>query len=227
MSSGMGNAPELLIQEAIVVGLHTLVSDRHALSEMVSRDDALRHNTAAEWHDALRDSLRQMLDPQSPKYVDVLLSYPTPAGPNEFARLPAISIIPDGGGENTSEVVAGDLLRQFCERRGPNQEIWRTTEFGAGQRTTLQVGVWTTEQEATVVLYAAVKWALYREKAELNRKGVHELSYTEGGVEPNPKLEPRVAFVPMLNVQMSWTFRGSYREKVPNRVRFLPGKFSA
>lgn len=211
------------MQEAIVVGLQTLRSDARAVEELIGREDELRHNSANEWRRALRGALLQMLDPSSDQYAEVLIGYPTPMG---SARLPAISLIVDSGGENAAEAVADNVLRVSSAFHGPNQEIWETTEIGAGQRSVVQIGSWSPSPERSTLLVAAVKWSLYAMQELLTGRGIHEVSFSEGGVEVSKDLEPRVAYVPMISATLLWTFRESVRRKVPNRVRVLPPVFS-
>lgn len=220
---GMGAVVDLLVQEALVIGLHTLASDRRAIEELVGRNDALRHNTGDEWRKSLRDALRDMLNPKSDQYAEVIIGWPIPGG---GSRLPAISIVEQGGGENASELVVGNLLGVSDEFHGPNQEVWRTTRIGGGYRSSIQIGAWSTAPERSVLLRAAVVWALYEQQDALADRGVHELSIQLGGAEVSPDLEPRVAWVPMVDLTLNWTLSQSQRERVPNRVRLLAGTFS-
>lgn len=218
--AGMGQVIDLALQEALVLGLHTLASDRRAIEELVGREDTLRNNTADAWKASLRAALVEMLDPGSDQYCDVLLGYPVGSG---IARLPALSIVVDGGGENQGETVCGNLIREGYEFVGPNQELWATTELGAGQTSTLQIGAWSTAPERSALLIAAAQWALYQQQTRLLERGIHEISYRRGGQEVAPEMEPRVAWMPMLMVTLNWTFRESSRRLVPNRVRILRG----
>jgi hypothetical protein len=213
--AGSNAVPVLSLQEALVIGLQTLRSDQRAIEELIGRQDSLRHNTANEWRRALTAAMLEMLDPSSDQFAEVLIGYPTPPGK---ARLPAISLVVDSGGENPAEAVAGNILRVSSEFHGPDQEAWETTEIGAGQRTTVQIGAWSPAPERGILLTAAVKWCLYFAQDLLKQRGIHEVSYTEGGVQVPPELEPRVAYCPMVSATMLWTFRETVRRKVPNRV---------
>lgn len=221
--AGSTTAILLYLQEALVIGLQTLRSDDRAMRELLGREDELRHNSANEWRRALRTALAEMLDPSTDQYAEVLIGYPAPMG---SAHLPAISLIVDSGGENASEAVADNVLRVSCEPHGPNQEIWETTETGAGQRTVIQVGSWSPAPERSALLVAAVRWALYAMQGQLKTRGIHEVSFTESGIEISRDLEPRVAFVPIVSTTLLWTFRETSRRKVPNRVKILPPTFS-
>ena len=225
MSTGSGVmvVPILALQEAITVGLATLGSDQHAIDELLERDDDLQYNSAERWRASLRTAFREMVDPSNDQHCDVLVGLPTPFG---VARLPAIALLVQGGGENTSEAVMGNVLRVSTELHGPNTEAWQTTEIGAGQTTTVEVSAWSPAVERSHMLLAAVKWSLYEMGDLLKRRGIHEVTYRELGDEQSPALEPRVAVVPMLSVTLSWTFRTTTRSKIPNRVTILPGTYS-
>lgn len=224
VGAGMVTSPKLALQEAIVVGLHTLASDQRAIDELVGYDSGLRHSSKDGWRKGLRAALVDMLDPSSDTYVDVLASYPVPWGQ---ARLPCVSIVTQSGGENSSELVAGNLLRVYGEMHGPLQQVYRVEEYGMGQRHTLEVAMWAVEPERSELMLSAVKSALLMQTVWLAEQGVHELSLQEGELEPNPALEPRVNAIPAMSVSMSWTFRQSERRLAQNRIRFLPGTFTS
>lgn len=220
----MGAAIELVLQEALVNGLAVLASDNFALEEVVARRDALRHNSSEKWRKSMKAALIEMADPSSDMHADVIIGYPVPQG---TAKLPALSIVVSTGGENTGEAVTGNSLRRFVEPHGPNNEVWETREVGAGQTTVLEVGAWATAPDRSALLNAAAKWALYQQRQRLLLRGVHEITFREGGVNVAPELDPRVAYLPILSVTLSWTFRQSVRQKVPNRTRLLKGSFSS
>jgi hypothetical protein len=214
----VGLVMTLAMQEAIVNGLAILAEDRHAVEVMVGRSDSLLYSSADEWRDALRAALYEMIDPGNDQHADVLIGYPSPPGE---CRLPAISIVTQSGGENVSEAVCGDLLRTSYDFHGPNQELWKTSEYGAGQTSTLEIGAWSPAPERAELLIAAVKHVLYQQKPLLLARGIHDLSYREGSAPVEPSLEPRVAHCPMLSVTMGWTFRTATRRKVPNRATLI------
>lgn len=221
--AGMGAVISLALQEALVVGLHTLASDVRAIEEMIGRSDELRHNSTEEWRRSLVAAMLEMLDPRNGGYADVLIGYPVPFG---TSRLPALSIVEQSGGENPSELLVGNLIGRTCEFHGPNQEAWRTTYTGGGHTTSVQIGAWTISPERSMLLRAAAIWSLYEMQDMLESRGVHELSIRTGGAEVSPDLEPRVAYVPMVDATLMWTLRQSSRMKVPNRVTIRPGTFS-
>jgi hypothetical protein len=221
---GIGMVVELAVQEAIVLGLHTLASDERAINELVGYESELRHSSSQEWRAALRDALLQMVDGRSDMYCDVRIGYPSPPGE---AKLPAISIVMESGGENEAEATIGDVLHVgYSGLIGPRQELYETTVIGSGQTTTLQIGAWATAPERSTLLIAAVKWALYQQKDRMIAKGIHEISLSESGVEISPDLEPRVGYMPTIIARINWTFRLSSRRRVPNRVTLARGNFS-
>lgn len=220
----LGMIPELALQEAILLGLNALASDVRAIDELVGFDSDLRHTGGDEWRRALRDALLEMVDPSSDLYCDVRIGYPVPPGQ---AKMPAISIVVESGGENEAEAVIGDVQHvSYSDLIGPDQTLYETLTIGSGQTSVIQVGAWATSPERSALLRAAIKWALYQQKDRLITRGVHEISFSESGFEVSPDLEPRVAFVPTVNVRMNWTFSLSSRRKVPNRVRLARGRFS-
>lgn len=217
--AGMGIVPVFAIREALINGIAVLASDQNAIEEMVNRDDNLRYSQTDRWKTELSKAVRDLADPTSPRYAEPILAYPAPL---ETAKLPAISVIESSGGENPGETYHGDLLREsYAFPVGPDQELIATSEKGAGYSSTVQIGAWATAAETGMLLHAMTKWAIYQQKDRLYERGVHDLSVRTSGVEIDPRLAPRVAYVPMLSVTMSWTLRQSHRRKVPNRVRFL------
>lgn len=214
----MTQAVDLLLQEAIVLGLAALAEDRRAIEELIGRRDALRHNSSDEWREALRAVVRELATPSSPNYVPVLLGYPSPGG---AARLPAVAIVKATGGENPAELAVGDVLDHRVEVIGTGEASTaiETTTYGGGATTTVQITTWADAPELSAVIHAAVAWALQNQKQRLQDLGVHELSWSDGGVQSD--LDPRVAYVPLLSCTVGWTQQQSHRRKVPNRIRFL------
>lgn len=222
--AGMGIVPVFALREALVNGMQVLASDERSIREMVHRDDALLYSRTEEWEQDLLQAVRDLADPYSKRHAELLLAYPAPL---ESAHLPAVSIIEEGGGENPAELLTGDLVRESYNFVGPNQELWATTEIGGGYQSTVQIGAWAVQSETAMVLHAMCKWALLQQKDALSERGVHDLSIRTGGVEVDPQLRPRVAFVPMITATLSWLLRQSDRRKVPNRIVMLAPTFSS
>lgn len=217
--SGMGIVPVFALREALINGMAILATDRRAIEEMVGRDDSLRYSRADEWVQEQVAVVLSLADPTSPRYAEPILAYPAPL---ETAHLPAISVVEQGGGENPSEAFHGDLIREeSLFPVGANSELTIVAEHGVGYTSTVQIGAWAVESEVAMLLHAMTKWAIYQQKDALYERGVHDLSVRTGGVELSPQLAPRVTYVPMLSVTLSWTLRQSHRRKAPNRVRFL------
>lgn len=219
---GVGAVPILHLQESLTVALQSLRSDDRAIYELLGRRDLLQYRSTDRWRLALHDALIEMLDPSTDQCIDLRIGYPESGG---AAHLPCVSLVVDGGGENDAEAVAGNVLRVSSEFHGPNQELWETTEIGAGQRSVVQIGAWSPAPERSMLLIAAIKWALYFIQDRLKANGIHSLTFTEGGVAPG-ELDPRVAYVPIVSATILWTFRESSRQLVPNRVRILPPTYS-
>jgi hypothetical protein len=223
LGAGMGIVPVYAVREALVNGIAVLVSDERAMLEMVGRSDALAHARTDEWQREMVRAIRALADPQSPLYAEVRLGYPVPL---EQAHLPALSIVEASGGEN-GENVHGDVLRESYHFVGPDQELWATTEVGTGYSSRLQIGAWAEHPETAMVLHAMSKWAMYQQKDRLFERGVHDVSIQTDGSELDPRMGPRVTYVPMVSVSLSWTLRQSFRRKIPNRVSSVTGTWRA
>ena len=219
-SAGMGIVPVFALREALINGMAVLVSDERAMLEMVEREDRLTYSRAEEWRRDLAAHCKKLADPQS-----VVLGYPIPL---EMARLPCVSVVEQSGGENAAELYMGDLLRESTTYPvGASSELWLTTEVGGGYTSRVEIGTWAEHSETSMLLHAMTKWAIYAQKDRLYERGVHDLSIQTGGLELDPRLGPRIAYVPMVSVQLSWTLRQSFRRKVPNRVSSVRGTFTA
>ena len=97
--TGLVMVPILALQEALTIGLYTLASNPHQLDQLLERDDDLQFNSAVEWQKALRKAFRDMVDPSSDNHCAVITGLPTPFG---VAKLPVLSLMTQGGGENAS-----------------------------------------------------------------------------------------------------------------------------
>jgi len=221
-AGGMGIVPVFAIREALINGIAVLASDEAAIVAMVERDDSLRYSRTEEWRRELVAAVRDIADPSSPRYAEPHIGYPTPL---ESPKLPAISIVEAGSGEIAN--VHGDVLDETYEFPvGPNRELVATTEVGHGEQTRLEIGAWATTAEVGMLVHAMTKWAILQQKDRLVDRGVWDLQVQTTGVEPDPRMSPRVTYVPMLSVQMSWTLRQIHRRRVPNRVSILPPRMS-
>lgn len=222
-ASGMTQAIDLLIQQAIVVGLAALAEDRRATAELVARLDSLRLNTGESWQEALAQAVRDAADPRSQGYARVQLGYPNPPG---TAHLPCISVVQSSSSETPGEQFLGDLIDHRTQAielptaTGTDITVLETLTHGMGYGSTLQIGTWTDVPELSAVLHAAVGWALQHERPRLTDAGVHELSFSDSGVQSD--LDPRVAYVPLYAVTVGWTRAQSARRRVPNRITIRP-----
>lgn len=236
LGAGHNIVPELVVQEALVVGLHKLVQDEQALDELVSRVDTLYNGSQDTWTKALRDALREMLDPSSQQYVRVTVGYP-----RGIEQTPALAVVLEGGGENVAEALCGDegrrtytLTRTYTgnlEATAANVPdtqsiLHRDRIMETGQTSTLQVSAWTTAPERSLLLQAAAKWALFHQKGRMAEQGIHEITWRAGGVEVSPDFEPRISYLPMLILTINWTYRETRRDVAPNRVTLGTPTFS-
>ena len=216
-----------------------LLRDREVqayVNELVQRLDTLKRGTQDTWEKTLRDALREMLDPESQRYVEVMIGYPL-----GIAQYPALSIVLDSGGENTGEAIAGDEHHRFNTISKPTAVspptvatvpitehlLTRNRVMGTGETSVVQIAAWAVAPERSLLLQAAARWALFHEKGLFQKRGVHDITWREGGVEPSEELAPRIAYLPMLIVTLSWTFRETRRERAANRVTIGAGTFSA
>lgn len=238
--TGMNIVPEMDVREVIINGLHELANDREAIEGMVSRTDALRDGSQDDWTAELRAELLAMLDPESDRYVYVKVGYPL-----SNAHLPCVSIILEGATENQGEANIGDDLNRYTEVQGtfvapvsldnglslaplPNAtttptpvRVEEVQVKGTGWSSNVQCGCWHVAPEGALLLQAAVRWALFRGKGQLHDAGVHQLSFSEGGVQPDGQMEPRVGYVPMITIHMDWTYRQIRRKTVmPGNIAF-------
>lgn len=228
---------ELDVRAIILSGLHELANDPENLDLIVRRADELLQGSQESWSQQLRGELLAMLDPRSDRYVQVQVGYPLPN-----AHLPWVSLVLDDAGENDAESVVGDVeavsyetfgtfvppkslpsgvsiepLPDPTQNQGQNPRIERVTTTGTGWKTTIQIGCWHVAPEGSLLLQTAVRWALFRGK--LTGAGVHQVDFAEGGVHPDPKIHPRVGYVPMIRATLLWTYTQRIREAaVPGRI---------
>ena len=241
--AAMDAITELEARSVILRGLHELASDEEAIARIVARTDRLLYGSQADCSRELRNELLAMLTPESDRYITVEVGWPT-----EHAHLPYVSLVNAGGGENDAETVIGDQLGDASFEvfgdfvplptldsglrltptpgqvagTAPTPKPVRIEEvrtIGVGWRTQIEVGSWHVAPEGSVLLQAMVRWALFRGKRELEAMGVHELSLSDGGVMPDERLEPRVAYVPTTTLTLLWTYtQVRRREAIPGNV---------
>jgi len=251
--AAMNIVPELDIRQVILVGLHELANDSAELEALVRRTDDLQEGSQLDWNEALAAELRAMLDPASDRYVFVKVGYPTHAAHLPCVSIVLEAANEDTGeaqmGDVLDIVYRKEGLREFDRGDGtivkelpkldkgteltplplmarpiPLQRVFQETVLGGGWDSNIQVGCWAVAPETSLVLQAAVRWALYRNKGRLHDAGVHEVGFSEGGETPDERLEPRVGYVPMIRVHLDWTYRQTKRStKQPVGVRILPG----
>jgi hypothetical protein len=247
--SGTGHnlVPELAVQEALVRGLHLLVQDEAAIDELLNRLDVLQQGSQSEWVADQRAALLEMLDPSTERYVKVLIGHPA-----TVAELPCLGISDQGGGENTSEAVAGDELHRFytliresdldpplaptvadpdlrldTEVKPTDSMCVRHQVMGTGEQSTIEVSCWAVAPERALLLQAAARWAIFHNKGLLTERGIHDVTWRTSAFAPATEMEPRIGYVPTLTLTLNWTFRETRRKIVPNRVTIGSGRFTA
>lgn len=241
--AGMNAITELEARSVIIRGLHELASDPENLEAMVRRTDLLLSGSQVDWARELRAELMAMLTPTSDRYVRVGVGWPT-----SHAHLPYVSLVNASGGENEGEAFIGDILgdasfEKFGEYTPPDAlpsglkltptpaqmadptllpkpiQIEEIRSIGTGWRTRLEIGSWHVAPEGSILLHAAVRWALFRGKREFEEMGAHETSLSEGGVMPDERLEPRIGYVPMTSLDILWTYKQIERSAaIPGNV---------
>lgn len=215
-------------------------------------NDAVR----GKWTEQLVAAYVDMLDPSSPDYVKVLDGLPFAAGDlpcvsiikeagaedtagAELGDLLAWRAVTRGGYDNDRPV--RDLAGVFGLGTRGRSNLTRSTETrvpvlhehrleGVAFTTTVQVGSWTTAPELSLLLDAAVHDSLFRGKRRLITAGVQDVAFSEGGSPTDEEIQVRlrVGYVPSQRATIDW-IRGTTRRKgpIPNRVRILPGIFTA
>lgn len=203
--AGMNIVPELKVRQVIMEQLYKLASDDIAIDEIVSRADDLRHGTQSQWTADLKAALKDLLDPKSQNPLWVKVGYPL-----SESELPCISIINESGSEDAKGAVMGDILGEAFQTIGA--QTYKYTTKGIDQISNVQIGSWATAPELSLLIDAAVRYALFRDgKGPLEAGGVWEVAFTYGGVQPSEELYPRVGYVPMTRVQLTWTYRTTVR----------------
>lgn len=233
--AGTGFVPELLVREVLIEGLALLVSDEYRLDELVRRVDSLVGNTSDDWQRELRLELQRLIL-ESDHGLPVIIGHP-----DDDSHLPAISVVLATTSGNDSEARAADIVDVQYERVGSDDTfggvggtvrtdgtgvVYRHDVLGEGQTTQLQVGTWAVAPEQALVINAAVYAVLLEGKGRLAAAGVHDVSFSETGYQPDPQLYPRTAYVPILTVTLQWTRRQTRRTgPVPNRATLLTPTF--
>lgn len=205
LGAGMEIAPELVLRQALMEQLRLLAGDRRRLEDLVRRTDALASSTAADWSvDLTRAALRMLLPSRPEDEVRVMLGYPVDA-----AVMPCVSIVMASGSEDVGEAVMGDVIGRSTAMEGASL-VERTT-LGLDYRSTVQVGSWTTAAEESLLLHALVHESLVLAKGALYGAGVHDLSLSDSGFEPDDKHYPSTGFVPVWQCSIRWTRRTTLR----------------
>jgi hypothetical protein len=231
--AGMNIVPELAVMEALSVGLQRLAEDPNAIAECVDRLDAMEHYEEDDWRRGMVQALIEMLTPGSDAYLSVFVGFDA-----AVAHMPAIHLENAGGGENTGEAEVGDIIGEYFTLRNavddPDIETLADTQHmavrhqvtGVGQSTQVVIGCWDPSPERALLIQAAARWAIWTQRGFLSTRGVHEFSWSEGAITPNPEMMPRpVSYVPTLTLTLRWTFRATESQIVPNRLR-VTTKFS-
>lgn len=204
--------PEFSIREVLINGFAELRNATAQLSEFVSRFDNLPQGSQAEWNDQLREALADVLDPESDNSLrNISLGYPS-----GDAALPWIGITISSDAEDTGSATIGDNMLTLYHGIGDaeidpeNYRLIRKKVKGVDYNASIEVSVWSTSPEMSLMLHEAVNYILMGNKGELTASGIRDITLSSSAFEPSSELEPRMsAVVPVtrcvLTYQRRWT----------------------
>lgn len=204
LGSGHTLVPELLVRQVLLEGLVELAGDRFRQDEIFGRVDDMLQGTQDDWNQEMRTALLQMVRPGALGGIRVAVGYP-----HAEARLPHVSIVTEAGSEEGGQATMGDVLHRTFDEDTGTQHLVKGTEWSS----VVQIGSWATSGEASTLLAQMVRNVVFEKKGSLIAAGVRELTLSETGFQPGDEHWPRVMWVPMLRVNMEWTFRQTMRRR--------------
>ncbi len=98
--------------------------------------------------------------------------------------------------------------------------------IGVGWNSTVLIGCYDPAVERAFLLQALVRATLFRQKGLLFQKGIGDVSFSGGAIQPAEELKPRVGVIPTVRVSLRWHFRTTKSKIVPNRITIGDGRFS-
>jgi len=202
LGAGMSVVPELLVREVLLAGLVEVAGDTTRINEIVGRFDIDPRggDRVRRWSEELRAAIRTL-----PARVRCAVGYP-----EDRAQAPYLSVVLEGGSEDSRGAVAGDVLGYHYYPRGDGRAEYQKV-IGIDETSTVQVGAWATAPEESLLLLEVARNVLFRDKGRLYDAGVHEVAFSHGGDEPNPERFPWTGYVPVLRCTMTWTRRQTRR----------------
>lgn len=214
-------APDFLLRQLLLEGLSVLAADNIRLAELYARYDTVTDGSQSLQPAAFIDRIKALTSWGTEDELTIRLGYP-----HEHARLPAVSIVLDGGAENPGSAVFGDVFARTHELIGVDdpldwstqkciQHIHKVVEFSSR----VQIGSWATGPEEGLLVHEAVRNVLFTDKQWLADFGIRDVTMSEGGVVPDAKMHPRVQYIPMLTANLTWDLRHTRRRRVPSRVK--------
>ena len=212
---------EFLIRETLIMGFAEFASSRAQQDEVLDRIDMLRQGSQESWRADCAAALRDTFDPQSPNFLsNVCIGHPT-----QEATLPWIGIVLMAEAEDPAGSMLGDVLTRQYTTTGDldsNPEGFRVIRhevLSTDYTATVQIAVWTTVPELSIVLQATAQYVMELHKDILGRAGVYTITLTTSSLSPDPTLEPRVAYVPIVTCVLTFPRRRTKTtDPVPNRL---------
>lgn len=217
LGAGSSFAPDYLLVSFLRRRLTVLAADSERLGELYARLDA--ELGAPAQAQAMLERLRALVRWGSEDELTVRLGYP-----DEHARLPAVSVVMASGSENPAAATFEDVFALSHELVIPEggtaadavcvQRRHKLVEHSSS----IQIGTWATTPEESLLVHEAVRICLLVDKQRLTAHGIRDVTFGEGGVVPDPRLRPRVGYVPMLTCTLTWDLRHTVRRRVRSRV---------
>ena len=213
--------PEFVAREILIRGFAELINSEAQLTELLQRFDALPQGSQDGWLRQCREALLGAFDGASHNSIrDISLGHP---GPD--AALPWIGVVQLGGNENVANATVGDNDVTLYERMGDpvtNPDGYRLIRHkvkSTDRTATVEVAVWTTSNELSIILHDATRYVLDRHKGDFTAAGVRDITMVVEGMTPSPDMSPRVAYVPITRIIMQYQDRYTItRDPVPTRM---------
>ena len=202
--------PEFAIREALINGFAELRNASAELVEFVSRFDNLPQGTQGVWNAQMREALLEVLDPESDNSLkNISLGYPSGDG-----SLPWIGITIASDAEDTGSATIGDNLVTLYHGIGDaeidpdNYRLIKHKVKGVDFNASVEVSIWVTSPEMSLMLHEAVNYILMRSKGALAASGIRDTALSSAAFEPSPDMSPREGMVvPITRIALTYQRR--------------------